>query len=154
MRKDNLVLKIDISEFGLIAEENSEIKVELVYDENVLAEAEKDISVLEIVKAVNETISNQTIANVTVNTTQYGAVLGQPVRWKKKIELSEGSELSVELPSVASNVSVIKVVGSEVEEIIVEVDDEVVVEEVVPEVEVCFAPGCFWKCPSTDVVNR
>ena len=134
--EDKLVLKIDLSKFEFIAEENSELKVELIYGENVLAEEEKDISVEELVEVVNETLINETtVANVTVNTTQYGAVLGQPVRWKKKIELSEGSELSVELPSVASNVSVIKVVGSEVEEIIVEVDDEVVVEEVVPEVE-------------------
>jgi len=111
--KDNLVLKIDISEFGLIAEENSEMKVELVYDENVLAEAEKDISVLEIVKAVNETISNQTIANVTVNTTQYGAVLGKPVKWKKKIELAEASALTIELPASAENVSIVKIVKEE-----------------------------------------
>ncbi len=139
--EESLVLEIDISKFEFIAEENSELKVELIYGENVLAEEEKDISVEELVEVVNETLINETIvANVTVNTTQYGAVLGQPVRWKKKIELSEGSELLVELPSIASNVSVVKIVKEDVgedetEEIIVEVDDEVVVEEIVPEVE-------------------
>ena len=140
--EESLVLKIDISEFGLIAEESSELKIELVYGENILAEKEKDISVEEIVEFVNETLSNETIvANVTVNTIQYGAILGKPVRWKKKIELSEASELSVELPSVASNISITKIVKTEVEEEIIvednETTEEVVEEEesIVPEVE-------------------
>ena len=128
--EDNLVLKIDISEFGLIAEENSEMKVGLVYEENVLAEAEKDISVLEIVKAINETISNQTIANVTVNTTQYGAILGKPVKWKKKIELAEASELTIELPASAKNVSIVKIVKAEESVEILEVEEEIVEEEI------------------------
>nr|AIF01511.1 periplasmic copper-binding protein [uncultured marine group II/III euryarchaeote KM3_149_F06] len=143
--EDNLVLKIDISQFSLIAEESSELKIELVYGETILAEEEKDISVEEVVEVVNETIANETIiANVTVSTIQYGAVLGKPVRWKKKIELSEASELSVELPSVASNISITKIVKKEIEEelienetqeVVVESESEVIVEEVFPEVE-------------------
>lgn len=142
-------ISIDLSEFGLMALNDSLLSVKLVYQDNVIVEAEKDISVVEpeveetnesagepiieknesiinesinesigeIINATfnetftNETLANQTIidSNITVNITQYGAVLGQPVKWKKRIDLQEGpATVSVEIPAGAENVSIRK----------------------------------------------
>src|SRR3989344_5204132 len=63
--------------------------------------------------SINETIVNQTIANVSVNTIQYGAILGQAVKWKKHVVSSEAVNLSVEIPGIATNVSVVRIVKGE-----------------------------------------
>ncbi len=52
---------------------------------------------------------------IKIDTIQYGAVLGKPVQWKKNIKLSEPANISVELPSIATNISVVKITGDEKE---------------------------------------
>ena len=96
---------------------------------------------------VNETIIDQT-SNISIQETvvQYGAVLGKPVKWQKKVKVKiEGDDalqsLEIELPELAGNVSVKKIdaeTGKEVEldeeENEVEIEPEQVVEEVEPRV--------------------
>ncbi|MFH1585758.1 MAG: LamG-like jellyroll fold domain-containing protein [archaeon] len=66
----------------------------------------------------NETVRNVTIGNISVETTQYGAVINEPVKWKKKIKLDkEANNISVTLPKEAENISVYKIVNDEKEEI-------------------------------------
>jgi hypothetical protein len=63
---------------------------------------------------INETVTNGTFFNKTilndtnfeVNTTQFKAVLGQPVKWIKKIDVENSSIVKVKLPKSASNISV------------------------------------------------
>ena len=50
--------------------------------------------------------------NITINTTQYQAVLGQPVKWKKQISLKESGPTRVELPKDATNIVVNKISDS------------------------------------------
>ena len=83
-----------------------------------------EMNITEInITTVNETIVNLTSANISVNTIQYSAVLGKPVRWKKTIVADKGVNFSVEIPAIAENVSVIKVVKAD--------DGEEVAEEVI-----------------------
>jgi hypothetical protein len=64
---------------------------------------------------VNETVSNKTIINITetnltIETTQYGAILNKPVKWKKKIKLDKVvEEIKVEIPKEAENISVFRI---------------------------------------------
>ncbi|MCX6750096.1 MAG: DNRLRE domain-containing protein, partial [Candidatus Pacearchaeota archaeon] len=50
------------------------------------------------------------IENITINTTQYPAILGQPVKWKKEISLNESGSTIVELPKEARNIVVNKII--------------------------------------------
>jgi hypothetical protein len=50
--------------------------------------------------------------NVTINTTQYAAVLGQPVKWKKHISLNESGSTVIQLPKEAENIVVNKIIES------------------------------------------
>ncbi|MGY4884634.1 MAG: right-handed parallel beta-helix repeat-containing protein [Nanobdellota archaeon] len=50
--------------------------------------------------------------NLTINTIQYEAVLGQPVKWKKQIELPEKGSVNIELPNDAENIVVNKIIES------------------------------------------
>ncbi|MBT4175041.1 hypothetical protein HOE07_05185, partial [archaeon] len=64
------------------------------------------------VNITNQTV-NYTIAGVNVSeeVVQYGAVIGEPVKWKKKIVLSESTaNLSVDIPETAENVTVVEIV--------------------------------------------
>lgn len=137
---ESLVLEIDISKLNLSAEENSNLHVELVYDGNILADADKEIVVDESdsegiinVDLINESINeinaslndslpliNATSLNVsvlnettnasldfiTINTKQFDAVIGQPVKWVKTIDSSKAVNVVLEIPLSAENVSV------------------------------------------------
>ncbi|MDP6584271.1 MAG: hypothetical protein QF535_06420, partial [Anaerolineales bacterium] len=63
---------------------------------------------------------NGSVSNVSIESeedVQYGAVIGQPVQWKKKVVLTaESAGLELELPPAAQNLTIFEVVnGSEVE---------------------------------------
>ena len=138
--KEKLKLNIELGQFGLVINNDSKLSVELVYEDNVLAKAVKDLKVKEVEKnettilkenltkvnltranitiqnetIINETIINQTIitANLTlnINTTQYGAVLNRPVKWKKNIKVDKEGLVRVKIPKQAENISVYKIV--------------------------------------------
>ncbi|MBR9702100.1 hypothetical protein GOV13_04215, partial [Candidatus Pacearchaeota archaeon] len=141
--KKKLKLKIKLKQFGLVVENDSELIVKLVYREEILVEASKDLVVdgeggeevneTEVpetnytqvnetranvtdtnITIVNETVVNVTILdNVEINTTQFGAVLNKPVRWKKAVTLSEIGNVTVELPKEATNITVYMLDGEE-----------------------------------------
>ena len=63
-------------------------------------------------------VLNETKAEYTEETMQYGAVVGQPVKWKKRILLNKSSRnIKIDIPVQAENISVRKLVDGEVEEI-------------------------------------
>lgn len=76
-----------------------------------------------ILPVENISIENLTLENNTINNVseifvqeeikQYGAVLGQPVRWNKTLTLSHESTVSLELPQHAELVSVHEIIGEE-----------------------------------------
>ncbi len=53
------------------------------------------------------------LENITINTIQYDAVLGQPVKWKKQIELPEKGNVKIELPKGSEKISVSKIIDRE-----------------------------------------
>jgi hypothetical protein len=154
--KTELILAINLSEFGLIAEAG-ELSIELSYEDEVIVKSSEIIGISGPPEATglgnittNETIGNETIVevknvssgvNLSINTTQFGAILGKPVKWNKKIILSEASSLSIVLPKDASNVSIVSLVDKsnfstnieELEE--TEEEPEEIVEEEVEELE-------------------
>ncbi|MCH7850798.1 MAG: hypothetical protein IH845_04105, partial [Nanoarchaeota archaeon] len=73
-----------------------------------------------LLNETNETVSNISIENIT--TLQYKAVIGRPVKWIKKINVTNiSSGLNIELPSGAENISIltdeeIVIAESEIEE--------------------------------------
>lgn len=68
---------------------------------------------------------------VNVHTTQYGAVLGRPVRWTKQINLSDAAVVSIEIPAIAENISIRDVVSENVSNVVVENETAVVENETV-----------------------
>ncbi len=48
--------------------------------------------------------------NFTIATVQYSAVLGQPVKWKKHLELDKPEKIKIELPKEATKITVNKLV--------------------------------------------
>ena len=53
---------------------------------------------------------------------QYGAVIGKPVKWKKKILLNKSAKLEVEVPIEATNVTVTKFVAGVEEEVLAKLE--------------------------------
>ncbi|MCK5603309.1 hypothetical protein KAR91_15605, partial [Candidatus Pacearchaeota archaeon] len=126
-----LELKVNLSDLDILAEDG-EMIVELKFEgEEIVSESvilsvgeAEEIEQVIVNVTLNETIANFTDMNVTIinvtfdnltiETIQYGAVVGQPVKWKKKIVASKASEnITVELPKEAENISVFKVIDEE-----------------------------------------
>ncbi|MEK6926618.1 MAG: LamG-like jellyroll fold domain-containing protein, partial [Nanoarchaeota archaeon] len=146
LKNEKVNFPIDLSQLNLIASEGI-LKFSFVYGGIEITSSEKQIFVEEV---ANETlidltnltnqsefnitnftefnmtemnVSNFTIeGNFTVNTTQFGAVLGQPVKWKKEIEVSQISSLRIDLPKIADKVLIKKINDDGTEEI--EYDEE------------------------------
>jgi len=113
--KENLQLNIDLSQLNLNAKEG-ELSIKLVYDNSEIVSLSKKINVYENETLLNETVINETIVenNSSINTTQYGAVINKPVRWKKIVTFNETNEIiNVELPKEAENISVFKIFEGE-----------------------------------------
>ena len=77
-----------------------------------------------IIPGVNETIEIEPteenisiIKDVAITTTQYSAILGKPVKWKKRISIDAPYEITVEIPKQAKNVIVYKIIGGAKEEL-------------------------------------
>ena len=102
--KESLELELDIAQFGFMAENDSELSARLIYNDEILAEENKRIKVIGSFPEANATLLNKT--SIKVNTTQYGAILGSPVRWTKKVESDFPARIKVEIPASAENVSV------------------------------------------------
>ncbi len=83
-------------------------------------ESLEDVNITFGVPVVNLTTNETVVSNYSLGTVdvseevvQYGAVIGEQVKWKKKIVLSaEVRNLSVEIPESAENVSVVEIIDN------------------------------------------
>jgi len=127
--KKKLKFDINLNEFDLVVGKDAMFTIRLVSGDVVIVEASKDLSVVEIEEPeeeveineteieiiINETELEEIIVNeainftdilLDINTTQYGAVLGKPVKWKKNVKLEKEGKVNVELPKQAENITV------------------------------------------------
>jgi hypothetical protein len=87
-------------------------KINIDYGENETSEiifAENLTNETIVTNITNETIINLGNTSLKIDTTQYGAVVGMPVKWKKKITAENVSNITVELPKEAENVNVYEI---------------------------------------------
>ena len=158
LSNDKFTLEISLEDFGITVGNESEIRVQLVYNNETLIESSKNLTLIVQNNQSNDTSVNETLANVTisnvsivnntainsslVNITQYGAVLGKPVRWVREVKIKGATNLTVEIPASADNITVEEVVDETSESVDVSVDsvngssDEMNVTEESEEVEV------------------
>ncbi len=107
-----LEIRINIDELGFIVNEEGSLDVGLIIGEREVLKTTKEIILREVNESIinqselietpiNEAIINQTIVNETIlnetiietnvsNLTGYGAILGQPVKWVKRVEVLTG----------------------------------------------------------------
>ena len=77
---------------------------------------ESETRLIEATDTENEESEIINGVSVTKKTKQYGAVLGRPVKWKKKITLSKEKKIAVEIPKLASNITITNIeTGQEID---------------------------------------
>ncbi|MEK6820489.1 MAG: hypothetical protein AABX71_02140, partial [Nanoarchaeota archaeon] len=124
-------INIDLKNLNLKAEQAT-LEISLSYgdidiikvSEEVRIEAEIPVNATNITE-INVTIENVTIENITienatgftVKTTKGEVKLNSLVKWEKEILLDKPANITVELPSIAKNISVKKVKEGEEEDI-------------------------------------
>ncbi|MFH1425361.1 MAG: hypothetical protein ABIG28_01360, partial [archaeon] len=112
-KKTGKSLSIDFGKLNIPIGEGK-VKISLVYDDEELFYISKKIKVKEkkIIKEIGKNISifNETTGvNTTIETIQYGAVLNVPVKWKKNVKVDKLTNISVEIPKEAENITVYKI---------------------------------------------
>src|SRR3989338_11190155 len=99
---------INLSELNITVSQK-DLEIKLVYNETEFYSINKNLNI--------EMETNQTIQDINLSAdeslVQYGAVLGEPVKWKKKITTNE-SKIVVELPKEAENISIYKIESANV----------------------------------------
>jgi hypothetical protein len=118
-------LQIELEYFNFSVDEDADLSIFLVYENTTITEVSEHINLIDnipdeeienvteifnetiINETLNETIINETVDVYNISTIQYGAVVGKPVKWKKKITDDDGI-LNVEVPKEAENISVYK----------------------------------------------
>lgn len=114
----NSALELNLIETGSEVSENSAYSVSFIDSTgtSVLGGGVVDTPAVDfVVNVTNETIDVVDKGAYTEETTQYGAVVGKPVKWKKKVLLDNStSNLRVEVPDEARNIVLNKVVEGEV----------------------------------------
>ncbi|MCX6748919.1 MAG: hypothetical protein NT076_04915, partial [Candidatus Pacearchaeota archaeon] len=125
---DNLEIIKASKEINIKLEENETEVVPEIPEENItIITNVTNVGVVEInitnvtlpeINLTNVTLPETNITNITIEqnatnlsiqTIQYSAVIGKPVRWKKVINKPENENLIVELPKETTNVSVKKI---------------------------------------------
>lgn len=170
---------IDLNQLNLIAQEEGDLIITFIYNDTEIVSVNEKISIegkeLEIpiieqnLTELNITIQNQTIVNETIititnitegeinlTTIQYGAVLNKPVKWKKNIKLTQPStNLSVEIPIQAENISVYIISSLEKQELIEPEQELEIVNETVDTTGVPLEQGTLYKGQEeTFVINE
>ena len=104
----NTLVNIDEINYEIIpfSEEVPEENITEVPEENI-TEIIPEVNITEIIPEINET--NVTEISDGINTTQFQAVLGQPVKWKKEIVLDSPKNFTIEIPKDSTNISVFKI---------------------------------------------
>jgi len=123
LKKSSYVLRIEISNPNTILNID-----EIVYDLTTLEEIPDEAPTENETKVpeINITIPEENITetplenliefNATVQTTQFQAILGQPVKWKKNIQLYGQGIVKIKIPKDAKNITVVKVKDNLLEE--------------------------------------
>ena len=136
---EELELNVKLGEFGFVADKDTILNVKLVYNDIVIVEADKDISVddskiedslneteegnetteeketeviNETIQEINRTVLNETEVGVKVNITQSSAFLNIPVKWIKEVNTSRPIRVIVEVPQSAKNITLEKIRGN------------------------------------------
>ncbi|MDP2672936.1 MAG: hypothetical protein Q8O84_03940, partial [Nanoarchaeota archaeon] len=101
---------INLSELNIPLKQN-EFEIKLIYNDIELASIIKNIKFES--NETNQTAIQEINLTADESLIQYGAVLGEPVKWKKKITASEQDTI-VELPKEAENISIYRIETSSV----------------------------------------
>ncbi len=111
---EDYVLNINLSKMNVTAQEG-ELILKLVYNDEIIVTSEEDIQVVEKNGSLELNLVNASV----IEEVQYGAVLGKPVKWKKRVKVNSEEDkkdildgkkkVKVDIPEGASNVSVKKV---------------------------------------------
>ncbi len=126
-------VSVDLSQFGLIADLEAPFTIALVYQDISIVSATEDISVSGSLNESNSSlIPEKTILEINeseaeVNITQFDAVIGQPVKWSKKVsfDLNSSVNLFVQIPANAQDIVIEKINATEYAE-----ENELTLEEV------------------------
>ncbi len=110
-------IALDLEKAGIVLDKSATLSLQIVRDKDLIIEAQKDVVVV-------ESAQDMQIFSVSVDVSHKRIVLGQDVKWNKKVSLSSPAKVKVELPENAENVNVISVreIDSDAE-----VNDEVTV---------------------------
>jgi len=116
LNKTSYTLRVEISNPNTIVNIN-EIKYEIIpFLEEVVEEPVEEIPEINITEPIVPTnITNITeiisLENVTatIQTTQFQAVIGKPVKWRKDVQLDKKGRVKLTLPKDATNISVFKI---------------------------------------------
>ncbi|MBT6824044.1 hypothetical protein HOA59_01260, partial [archaeon] len=102
------IIELNITEEIELNTTNETI-IELNITEEIIISNQTEINI------TNETIIiNQTDINQTIETTQYAAVINQPVKWKKRVLFtSYSNETLIKIPKDATNISINEIINGE-----------------------------------------
>ena len=129
--EEKITLEIDLADVGYYALNDSTLEISVISEEKTVVSVSKTIDVnngfidgiigedlndtIEDLNITEQAIDNRTIVNednVTFEIVQARAVIGQPVKWTKRLDVKDienDSILEVEIPESANNVSVEKI---------------------------------------------
>ncbi len=121
------------NETDIIEQEQNKTETDIPIEINKTIVSEIIINETEGLVEINETIVSETeanvtetnititTANVTIETIQYKAVVGQAVKWKKTITKPEDETITIELPEETINLTVKKINKQNKQEVIKQV---------------------------------
>jgi len=117
-----LEIEFDLGEFGFVAGEGGILDVGVVFEEEEIVGVSEEVVVGEVVEEnvteeeivvnetdviVNETVGEEEVVNVSGG---YGAILGQPVKWVKRVNVRAGEKsVKVEVPASSEKIEVRKI---------------------------------------------
>ncbi|MFH1787273.1 MAG: hypothetical protein ABH811_00555, partial [archaeon] len=123
LNKSSYLLRIEISNSKLIL---NEIKYktlpEIITEDITKIRVDEEVTEIITKRNATEITTREDISeiiaeeNVIIKTQQYPAVIGQPVKWKKNVELLEQGIVRVKVPKQAENITVNKLSNSEIKE--------------------------------------
>ncbi len=102
-------LEIDLDDLNLSAREGDFV-VSLVYGDVEIVSSNRNIEV----ENINESLVEENVSVEENETIQYGAIVGKPVKWKKRVKVDKIAK--VKLPKDAKNITVYKVNGNSSQE--------------------------------------
>ncbi|MCH7568404.1 MAG: LamG domain-containing protein, partial [Nanoarchaeota archaeon] len=98
-----LFLFFPVSFTGYVISDNSEVKdtadLEAIRESKSIEKAKIQNKVVKVVGVIDST-----------ETTQYDAILGKPVKWRKNVKLSSPGIVSIAIPLSAVNISIVKII--------------------------------------------